>query len=164
MTKADELERLKKLYDDGTLSMQEFEQMKREVIETGPQKPLGSASDFLGLSGEMTPEKENQWNMFMHLSQLLNFIPLAGIIVPVVMWRMKCSESASVDANGKNVVNWNISLLIYMLIAMVLTLIVVGIFLMFALMIANVIFIIMGAVKAYEGEAWGYPLSIRFFK
>ena len=58
--------------------------------------------------------EQKQTGMFLHLSQLLNMvIPLAGVVVPIVIWQMKKDETPALDAHGKMVVNWLISSLIY---------------------------------------------------
>ena len=107
----------------------------------------------------------NMWGMVMHLSQLANyFIPLSGYIAPVVIWQLKKDESTSIDAHGKNITNWIISSLIYGLICIPLCFVVVGFFLLIALGIANIIFAIMGGVKANSGEVWKYPGTISFLK
>ena len=112
------------------------------------------------------PDKEaNMWAMIMHLSQLGNYvIPLSGVIAPIVIWQLKKDELPTIDAHGKNVTNWIISTLIYGLVFLLLSLVVIGVFLLIALGVANIIFVIMGAVKANSGEVWKYPGTISFLK
>ncbi|MEO8270468.1 MAG: DUF4870 domain-containing protein [Aureliella sp.] len=111
-----------------------------------------------------TETSARTWAMALHFSQLANFvIPFSGIIAPIVIWQLKKDELPILDAHGKNVINWMISILIYGAVCFVLTFVVIGIPLAFALMLANVIFIIIAAVKASSGEAWKYPGSIPFF-
>lgn len=107
----------------------------------------------------------NQWNFFIHLSQLSGiFIPLCNVIIPLVLWQMKKDEWPEVDAHTKEVVNWQISLLIYAFIGAILALFLVGFLVLFVLGIAFLAFSIIGAIKAQEGELWQYPLTIRFWK
>lgn len=112
--------------------------------------------------------RARQWGMFIHLSILAGYLmPLAGFIVPVVMWQMKKYEHPLIDAHGKNVTNWLLSVLIYAIAGwlLILTLIgaLIGIPLLWALGILNLIFALVGALKANNGEVWSYPFTIRFF-
>ncbi len=72
------------------------------------------------------------------------------------------------DNNAKNharyALNWQLSLMIYIIISIVLLFVVVGIFLMIALFILDLIFCIIAAVRAGENELYQYPLSIPFFR
>ncbi|MDX1564037.1 MAG: DUF4870 domain-containing protein [Phycisphaeraceae bacterium] len=101
--------------------------------------------------------------MLLHLSQLTVFVvPFAGWVLPIVMWATCKDEAPEVDVHGRIVLNWMISSLIYAIVSLVLVLLVVGIFFLFALFICSLIFTIIGAVRANSGEAWKYPMSIEF--
>jgi uncharacterized Tic20 family protein len=111
-----------------------------------------------------TPEQK-QMGMFLHLSQLLNIIlPPAGIVVPIILWQIKKDEMPALDAHGKMVVNWLISSLIYFVVSLVLVIVLIGILGLIALGIMGVVFPIIGAIKANNGEFWEYPLTIKFLK
>ncbi len=111
-----------------------------------------------------TPEQK-QMGLFLHLSQLLNFIlPPAGLVVPIVLWQMKKDAMPALDAHGKMVANWLISSAIYWAISFVLMFVLIG-FVGFAILaVLGVVFPIIGAVKANNGEFWEYPLTIKFLK
>jgi hypothetical protein len=111
-----------------------------------------------------TPESK-QMSMFLHLSQLLNFvIPFGGIIVPILIWQMKKNEMPALDAHGKMVVNWLISSFIYLIVSGVLTILLIGFLGLIAVGLMGVIFPIIGGIKANNGEYWNYPLTIKFLK
>lgn len=106
---------------------------------------------------------ERQYAMFIHLSQFAGLIvPLLGWILPLILWQVKKDTSVFIDNHGKIVMNWIISSLIYAIICGILSLLLIGLFLLVALGICSLIFTIIGAVKANNGETWPYPLSIRF--
>ncbi len=106
-----------------------------------------------------------QWAMFLHLSQLLNFVvPFGGIIAPVLIWQLKKDEFPDLDAHGKSVVNWLISAFIYSIGCLILSFVIIGIPLLFALGLLCIGFPIYGAIKANDGIHWPYPLTIRFLK
>ncbi|SMF22023.1 hypothetical protein SAMN02745866_01380 [Alteromonadaceae bacterium Bs31] len=109
--------------------------------------------------------EEKTFLMLMHLSQLTGYIlPGAGLVLPIVMWATNKDAFPEVDRHGKNIFNWMISMLIYFVVCMVLMFIFIGLIALVALMIVNLIFIILAAVKANDGQLWPYPLSIKFFK
>ena len=110
-------------------------------------------------------ESEKQYAMFIHLSQLAGSIVVGlGWILPLVLWLTKKDSSEYIDANGKIVMNWIISCLIYGIVSGILCLIGIGVVLLIALAICNLTFIIIGSVKASQGNSWPYPLSIPFIK
>lgn len=112
------------------------------------------------------PDKEtNTWALILHLSVLSGLIvPMAGLIVPVVIFILKKDQIPGLVPHGHVVFNWLISVLIYAVISMVLLLIGIGALLLAVLAILSLVFPIIGAVKASEGKVWPYPLSIKFFK
>lgn len=109
-------------------------------------------------------QSANNWGLILHLSQLSHVVvPLAGFIAPIVIWQLKKDEIPGIAEHGRNVANWLISLVIYSGICFALSFILIGIFLAVALAIANITFVLIGAVKAHEGVAWQYPLSMKIF-
>lgn len=103
--------------------------------------------------------------LLMHLSQLTNYIfPGLGIILPIVMWATNKAESEAVDIHGKHILNWILSAFIYGLICALLTFLSIGALGLLVLGICNLVFIIIAAVKANNGEFWRYPLTIQFLK
>lgn len=116
------------------------------------------------VAGTATKE-ERTFSMLMHLSQFLGLlIPFAGFIAPLVMWLIKKDESSYIDAQGKVVMNWVISALIWGIICFILTFVLIGAFLFIALGICHIVFTIMGAIRANDGVVQNYPLTIKFFR
>ncbi len=120
----------------------------------------------------MNEQPEKPWGMelntyclLMHLSQLANYlVPTLGIILPLVMWQANRDLDPIIDQHGKVVTNWLISALIYSAVCLVLSAVLIGILGLWLLGILNIVFVIVGVVKASEGTVWSYPLSIRFLK
>jgi uncharacterized Tic20 family protein len=110
-------------------------------------------------------QQTRQWALFLHLSQLAGYIiPMAGLIVPIVIWQVKKTEMPGLDAHGKVVTNWIISALIYAAVSIILMFVLIGVPLLIAVAILGVIFPIIGGIKASNGEVWPYPLTIKFLK
>lgn len=110
-------------------------------------------------------EAERNWSMLCHMSAFLGFVfPFGGIIGPLVCWMSKRDESLWLNENGKSALNFNLSVLLYMVLISPLVLIVVGIPLIGMLVLFRIIFIIIASVKASKGEEFRYPLSIPFIQ
>jgi uncharacterized Tic20 family protein len=106
-----------------------------------------------------------QWAMLLHISQLAGYaVPLAGLIAPIVIWQLKKEEMPELDAHGKVVVNWILSLLIYAVVSALLMLVLIGFLMIAVLVVLAIVFPIVGGIKANNGELWKYPLSITFLK
>lgn len=159
----DELTRLDALYAKGSLSSEEYSRAKAVLLDdhgAPTRRPRA-------VSGEPAEKvyglRANDWAMALHLSQFAGYaVPLAGWVVPVVLWRWKRDEVPGLDAHGRRVVNWMLSMLVYLAGAAVLCVFLIGIPLLFAVLLAGAVFPILGAVKAADGQVWKYPLSIDF--
>lgn len=115
-------------------------------------------------SALVTPD-QRQMGMFLHLSQLAGLIvPAGGIILPIVLWQTQKDKMPALDAHGKMVVNWMISALIYAVVSIPLMIVLVGFLTLLAVAVLHIVFPIIGAVKANNGELWEYPLTIKFLK
>jgi uncharacterized Tic20 family protein len=108
------------------------------------------------------------WSMFCHLGGLAALLPIlpivGGILAPLIIWQIKKEEYPFVDEQGKEAVNFQISVLIYEVVAFLLTFMCVGALLLPAVIIFNIIFLVIAAVKANDGFHYRYPLCIRFIK
>ncbi len=107
-----------------------------------------------------------QWAMFIHFSILAGWaIPLAGLIVPIILWQIKKDELPGIVPHAHVVLNWIVSSLVYALICFVLVFVLIGILGFMALAIVTIIFAVIGGLKANEGEVWEYPGTfIKVFK
>jgi len=112
-----------------------------------------------------TPE-ERQMGMFIHLSRLLDaFVFPVGAIVTIVLWQTQKDKMPALDAHGKNATNnWLISSLLYSIISIPLMFVLIGFLLFPIIWVLMIVFPIIAAVKANNGEYWEYPLTIKFLK
>jgi uncharacterized Tic20 family protein len=110
-------------------------------------------------------ETERNWAMLCHLSAFAGFFfPFGGIIGPVICWLTRRDESGWVNINGRNSLNFQLSMLLYIVLALPLILIIIGIPIIIMLVTLNVICIIIASVKAGKGELFRYPLMIPFLQ
>jgi uncharacterized protein len=118
--------------------------------------------------GLETNRDARRWAMFCHLAGLIAFLPVApvlgGLIAPLIIWQIKKDDFQFVDEQGKEVVNFQISMLLYGVVAGLLCFICIGFVLLPAVCIVDVVFLLIAGVKANSGEHYRYPLAIRFIK
>lgn len=118
----------------------------------GPGEPGYGASD-----------DERLWATLCHLSTFIGFVvPLAHIIAPLVIWLIQKEKLPLVDDQGKEALNFQISMTIYYVVAALLMFLLIGCVLLPALLIFDLVVTIIAAVKANQGVAYRYPLCIRF--
>ena len=119
-------------------------------------------------ANEELSKDARMWAMFCHLGGLAGLVPIVpafgSIIAPLVIWQVKKNEFPFVDEQGKEAVNFQISMLLYAIICIPLCFICIGVFLLAAVGIVDIVFLLIAAVKANNGERYRYPLSIRFIK
>lgn len=106
---------------------------------------------------------ENMWAMLCHISAFtVFFIPFGNIISPLIIWLIKKDEFPFVDDQGKEALNFQITLTIYVIAASILSIVLVGIPLLIGFLIFGFVVTIIAAIKANDGEQYRYPMTIRF--
>ncbi len=129
------------------------------TMDAPPPEPVSSAVP----GGESKDAR--LFGMLCHLLALSGFVvPFGSIIGPLVMWLIKREEFPFVDDQGKEALNFGISVLIYAIVAGILTFVIIGIPLLVALFVFWVVMVIIAATKANAGIAYRYPLTIRLIK
>ncbi len=116
-------------------------------------------------SSTMTAEERN-WGMICHLAALAGFVlPMFGnIIGPLVVWLIKKEQFAFVNDQGKEALNFQITMVIAGFVCGLLMIAMIGFLLLPALAVVNIVFIVLAAVQASKGVAYRYPFAIRFLK
>jgi len=105
------------------------------------------------------------WEMLCHLSALAGFVvPFGSLLGPFLVWQLKKNEFPSVDAHGKQALNFQLSCLIYALFAAILIFVLIGLPLLIAVGVFNVVCILLATIRVNNGQAWHYPLAITFFR
>lgn len=112
----------------------------------------------------MEAGSERSYAMGMHLTGISSIIGIPGIIGPLVMWLIKKDESPFIDAGGKTALNFHLTMLIAYVVSAILVIVLIGFVLLPVVFILEIVFSIIAAVKANNGEHYQYPLSIPFFK
>ncbi len=118
------------------------------------------APQMSGLSNEA-----KQWGMFAHLSALIGFlIPLGSILGPLIVWQIKKAEFPFVDDQGKEALNFQITIAIAVIVCIILSFVLIGLLLLPVVGIAALVLTIIAGVKANNGETYRYPMTLRLIK
>ncbi len=105
------------------------------------------------------------WAMLCHLSALSTFIiPFGSVLGPLIVWQIKKNEFPIVDDQGKEALNFQITTMIAAFVSLILVFVAVGIVLLIAVGITSLVFTIIAAIKANNGETYRYPFSLRLIK
>ena len=153
---------------DDTGQQNEESQEGNFVPGSAADPTMGQASAEVGVGayyGQVSSPEERNWSMLLHLSAFSGLIiPFANLIAPLVVWLMFRARSDMVDFHGKRALNFQISMTIYTLIAVILSFVLIGIPFLIAFGIISIVWTIVAAVRASRGDPPGYILSIRFLK
>lgn len=110
--------------------------------------------------------KAHIWGMLCHLTALLGIvgIPFGHILGPLAVWLFKKNAYPFVDEQGRESLNFQLSMTIYALVAALLIYLKIGMFLLLLIAGVNAILVLLATIKALNGETFSYPLKIRFIK
>jgi uncharacterized Tic20 family protein len=109
--------------------------------------------------GGAVSKDAKMWGMLCHLLGLFT-----SFVGPLIIWLLKKEEDPFIDDQGKEALNFQITVLIASIVSGLLCVVCIGVFLAIAVGIVDLIFCIMATVKANGGEAYRYPVSIRLIK
>ena len=130
---------------------------------TESNEPVVSATTDPGPTAEERPNaEERQWGMIAHLSALIGFvIPFGTVIGPLIVWQMKKAEMPFVDDQGKEALNFQITVAIAAFACLLLGFILIGFLLLPIVAIGAIVLTVIAGIKANEGEVYRYPLTWR---
>ena len=132
------------------------------------EKTPESAEQPESAAAEELSKDVRMWAMFCHLAGLAGIVVpviLSGIIAPLIVWQIKKDDHPFIDENGKEALNFQISIGIYAFVSVLLIFaFCIGALLLAAVEIFNLVFLLIAGIKANNGESYRYPLCIRFIK
>jgi len=150
------------------------EAQEKSGCETGAEQKVPAEQPVTVQQPEVSKEVNKDartWAMVCHLVGLVGLpLPVVGnIVTPLIIWQIKKDDFPFVDEQGKEAVNFQISMSLYGIVGSVACLITcVGAvlipFLVGAVYIVDFVFLLIAAVKANNGHHYRYPLTIRFIK
>jgi uncharacterized Tic20 family protein len=123
---------------------------------------------------ENNPEART-WGILCHVASIGGFlVPFGNILGPLIIWLIKKEEDPYIDAQGKESLNFQISITIYWTILFLLFIIAALILRNFSVLlvwlallgfvVTVVILVILGSVQASKGNIYRYPFTIRFLR
>jgi uncharacterized protein len=106
------------------------------------------------------------WSAFCHASALLGIlVHFPGhLLGPLIVWLYKRDDSPEIDAHGKEALNFQISMLIYNVVAAFFCLVLIGFVFLAILWVLNAVFVIIASIQASDGKFYRYPMTIRFLQ
>ena len=113
----------------------------------------------------MSSSEERTWSILVHAAAFAGaIVPFGMILGPLLVWLIKRPESALVDRHGRAALNFQISMLIYFIGAVILVFAVIGILLLIALIVFWFVMVLLATIRVANGREPGYVLSISFLK
>jgi uncharacterized Tic20 family protein len=120
----------------------------------GPQYPGGYTPPQ-----PMSPEDQRLWATLTHIGGIFfNFI------APLIAYLVLRDRGGFIREHTRVALNFHITMAIAYVAGTILSIIVIGAFVIMAAAIVSIVFGIMAAVAANRGEFYRYPLSIEFIK
>ncbi len=121
------------------------------------------SGDRVRVIEENATDEERLWATFIHLSGLAGYIvPTASVVAPLVLWLIKRNQSPFIDDHGREALNFQISIVLWAIVAGLLVMVCIGAVLLPAVILTQIIASIVMAVRANRGEYVRYPVTIRF--
>ena len=110
-------------------------------------------------------KEERNWAMGAHLSSFLgSVIPFANIIAPLIVWLVKKDEMNFASEQAKEALNFQITVTIAGFVAAILMFVLIGFLLLPLIIVADIVLTIMATIKASEGVAYRYPMTLRLIQ
>ena len=135
--------------------------MDEENVENPAQNDQTPPEPETTGPGQTQEVSQNAKNMAL-LCHLLGFFTC--FIGPLIIWLIKKDDDPFIDQQGKEALNFQITVTIASVVGSVLTMICIGFFILAAVGLADIIFVIMACIASSKGEAYKYPVSIRLVK
>ncbi len=114
----------------------------------------------LARGNEISPESRNLATL-AHLSAFVAFAGIPSLVGPLVMWLLK-KDDPYVEDQARQALNFNISFLIYGIVAAVSMILLIGLIALPAVLITWLVLVIVASTRASNGEYYRYPFTIEF--
>jgi uncharacterized protein len=123
---------------------------------------MDNQNSFLGTEEQPAYLPTSDEKTMAILSHILTFV--GGFIPPLIIFLIKKDESKFVSDHAKESLNFQITLFICFFISIILMIIIIGIFMVWALGILDLILVIIATIRASEGKLYRYPFNFRLIK
>ena len=121
------------------------------------------------LAAETLPDGDNAmdtdariWCMWCHLGALAGYLlPFAHILLPLFIWTSRRRRHPGVDQAGRESLDFQFTVTVFALICILLSVLFVGVVMLFVLVVAHVALTLRAALLAQRGIPYRYPFNIR---
>lgn len=112
------------------------------------------------------PKEERQWAAFAHLAALFMLVlpPVGGFLGPLVVWILKKDDMPFVREQGRESLNFQITILIALGIAAVLMLVLIGFVLLPIIALINFVLVVVATLQVSDGRPYRYPFNLRLIQ
>lgn len=124
--------------------------------------PAPSRQGWVHPSG--LPSEVRNWALAAHLSAFLGAWVALAFLGPLVVWLVKRDDHPFVEMHAKEALNFNLSVLLYAVVGVVLVFVLIGIVLLAAIGVMWIVFTVLATVRASNGEPYRYPFTIRLVR
>ncbi|MFK8399001.1 DUF4870 domain-containing protein [Pseudomonas sp. BGr12] len=122
-------------------------------------------SDEVPVQQAQPSQEARQWAMFCHFAAFLGFIfPFGNLLGPLIVWQIKRESDPFVDRQGKEALNFQITVSLAVVVSCLLMLVVIGFLLLGLVSIGALVLTIIAGIKANEGLDYRYPFTWRPIK
>jgi uncharacterized protein len=126
--------------------------------------PPPAAYGYQQRAQQLSQQEERTWGMVAHLSALIGLIIGVSFVGPLIVMLAQGPKSRFVRDQAVEALNFNITVLIAVIVSSLLIFIIIGLVLLPVVLIAWLVFTIIGAVTANDGRPYRYPINIRMVK
>jgi uncharacterized protein len=112
----------------------------------------------------LPPDQERLWAMLAHLLSFVAAYLFLGFVAPLIVLLVFGPRSAFVRAHAVESLNFNLTWLLYGIIAVILAFVLIGFLILAILGVAYVVLVIIASVRANNGQMYRYPATIRFVR
>lgn len=127
----------------------------RDVLEAMTESP--------DTSGEAVSKESRNWATIAHLSAFVMFVGVPSLVGPLIVWLAK-KDDPHVEVHAKEALNFNITFLIYAIVAGISVIVLIGLLALPFVFIVWFVLVIVAGIRSSEGEMYRYPLTIRFLR
>lgn len=124
--------------------------------------PPPPASPYAAAPQPLNPTDEKLWATLTHISPVVAGIVGLPFLGPLIIYLVLRDRGPFIRWHSAQSLNFQLTVLIAYIVSGLLTLVVVGFFLLIAVAIASLVFMILAAIAANRGEYYKYPLTIQF--
>lgn len=107
----------------------------------------------------LSQAERTKWLALLHISGLFAFL-----LPPVIIYIWKKEDVPEMETHFADVMNFQISVIVYILLSVLLVALVIGILLLPLIGIFSTVFIVLNAIRVLNAHPYNYPLTINFLK